>query len=133
MKTYSNVIPSKAYSIAGRCQITNAEIMEVVANYYGLTPEVLQQKTRKTKIRKARQVTVWLCANNNLKHKSCEKPQPQWFKISEIFPGFHRTTFIHAYKAIEADIETNKEFSKEISELMRKLKFKALTIKDLRK
>lgn len=84
------------------------EVIKEVSKYYGLWEEQIKAKTRKREIVKPRQIAMYLI------HKFSTYPLQQ---IGSIF-NLNHATVIHAIKSVRNDIQTDKDFKKEVDDLI---------------
>ncbi len=89
--------------------ITIERITKMVANEYDLALEEIKSKNNSRKIAFPRQVAMYLCKRLT-KHSFPE--------IGRAFGGKHHTTVMHSVEKIENKIKDDREFHKEISELI---------------
>ena len=76
------------------------EIIDIVANHFGMDRKTILSKSRKTEILIPRQIATWLVRT---------KLNIGLVKIGEIFGGQDHTTVINSIRAIDNEIDTNKE------------------------
>lgn len=89
------------------------EIVEIVAAYYKVWLPKIYAHDRKTDVRKARQISMYLVRQ--------QMPKVSILKVAEHFKKTH-ATIIHAVKAVENDMATNEEYRIEVKELLWKTK-----------
>ncbi|HOQ36799.1 MAG TPA: chromosomal replication initiator protein DnaA [Acetivibrio sp.] len=98
---------------ANKTKVLNCvTIQEVVARYFDIRPEDFKSKKRTRDIAYPRQIAMFLC--RDLTDMSLPK-------IGEGFGGRDHTTVIHACEKIQADLESNSETRRAISEIKRNL------------
>lgn len=89
-------------------------IQKVVCNYYNLSPEQMQNNTRKRETVQARQVAMYFCKNFT---------KSSLASIGSQIGGKDHATVLHAYKTVNNLLETDKNFKRQIEEIEKKLKF----------
>ena len=94
--------------------VTNdiASIQKAVADFYGITIEVLKGKRRSANISYPRMIAMYLC--RNLTDQSFPR-------IGLEFGGRDHSTVIHAVDKIEEDLKNNSQLKEIISEIKSKL------------
>lgn len=95
-----------------RRSVTAEEIRDIVADYYDMDIDQLIGKSRKRPIVDARQVSMHFC--KALTQLSLEA-------IGSRFGGRDHSTVIHACKAIQARLDTDPGFEKQIEELEKRI------------
>ncbi|NNF05098.1 MAG: chromosomal replication initiator protein DnaA [Rhodothermales bacterium] len=95
-----------------RRSVTAEEIRDIVADYYDIDIDQLIGKSRKRPIVDARQVSMHFC--KALTQLSLEA-------IGSRFGGRDHSTVIHACKAIQARLDTDPGFEKQIEELEKRI------------
>jgi chromosomal replication initiator protein len=100
--------------------VTNSErevsidyIQKVVCNYFGLTIDKLNSKTRKREVVQARQIAMYFAKNMTKSSLAI---------IGANIGGKDHATVLHACKTVNNLIETNKNFKEYITEIDEKLK-----------
>jgi len=88
-------------------------IQKVVCDYFGLPGDVLHTKTRKREIVQARQIAMYFS-------KSMTKSSLS--TIGSLIGGKDHATVLHACKAVNNLIDTDKRFKSQIEDIERKLK-----------
>ncbi len=88
-------------------------IQRIVCDYFNLTPEALQTKTRKREIVQARQIAMFFS-------KSLTKSSLA--TIGSKIGGKDHATVLHACKTVNNLLDTDKQFKNQLEELERKLK-----------
>lgn len=88
------------------------KIINIVSQYFKLTPDDLKGKKRSKDIANARMIAMYLC------RILTDETYP---RIGLEFGGRDHSTVIHAYEKINEDIKNNGEFEKIISELKLKM------------
>ena len=88
------------------------KIMNIVSQYFKLTPDDLKGKKRSKDIANARMIAMYLC------RILTDETYP---RIGLEFGGRDHSTVIHAYEKINEDIKNNGELEKMISELKLKM------------
>jgi len=95
-----------------RRSVTAEEIRDIVADYYDMDIDLLIGKSRKRPIVDARQVSMHFC--KAMTQLSLEA-------IGSRFGGRDHSTVIHACKAIQARLDTDPGFEKQIEELEKRI------------
>ncbi len=100
--------------------VTNSEreisidyIQKVVCNYFGLTVDRLNSKTRKREVVQARQIAMYFAKNMTKSSLAI---------IGANIGGKDHATVLHACKTVNNLLETNKKFKEYISEIDEKLR-----------
>lgn len=88
------------------------KIMNIVSQYFKLTPDDLKGKKRSKDIANARMIAMYLC------RILTDETYP---RIGLEFGGRDHSTVIHAYEKINEDIKNNGELEKMIGELKQKM------------
>lgn len=88
-------------------------IQKVVCDYFSLSPELLQSKTRKREIVQARQIAMFFS-------KSLTKSSLA--TIGSQIGGKDHATVLHACKTVNNLIDTDKRFRGQVAEIEKKLK-----------
>jgi chromosomal replication initiator protein len=88
-------------------------IQKVVCNYFNVPPELLQSRTRKREIVQARQVAMYF--SKNLTKSSLAT-------IGAHIGNKDHATVLHACKAVNNLVETDKHFKRQVDEIEKKLK-----------
>ena len=89
-------------------QITAQKIINIVADYYNLTPSQLTGKVRTEQLALARHIAMYLI------RKHLDIPLK---KIGEMFGGKDHTTVMNGIKKVEKELKTNELLKKAIEEL----------------
>lgn len=95
------------------------EIINTVCDHYGITPEQMMMKTRKSEIRFPRQVAIYFC--RTLRASRQEKLE----YIGRKFKKDHATV-LHSMKVINNELYTNKSFKIEMKQLRSIIKGEAI-------
>lgn len=94
-------------------QITTDFIIEIISNYFGISVNDLKGNKKPKNIAYPRQIGMYLCRKNlDMSLKD----------IGESFGGRDHTTVLHACNKIEKDMENDKEITKSIMELEKRIK-----------
>ena len=89
-------------------RVSAQKIINIVSDYYNITPSQITGKTRTGQIALARHVSMYLIKNNtDLSLK----------KIGDLFGGKDHTTVMSGIKKVENELETNKQLQIAIAEL----------------
>ena len=88
------------------------KIINVVSEYFKLTPDDLKGKKRSKNIANARMIAMYLC------RVLTDETYP---RIGLEFGGRDHSTVIHGYDKINDDMKSNGELEKMISELKQKM------------
>jgi chromosomal replication initiator protein len=94
-------------------EISINQIQKIVSNYFSMSSEMLQSKTRKREIVQARQIAMYFS-------KSLTKSSLA--SIGSQIGGKDHATVLHACKTINNLMYTDKHFKNQISEIEKKLK-----------
>lgn len=89
-----------------------ANIINVVAKYYGIEPSMIKGKMKKKNIADARQITMYLC--RMLTDESLER-------IGLEIGGRDHSTVIYSYEKISNELKTNQELNEVIRILKEKI------------
>lgn len=89
-----------------------SDIMEAVANYYGLDENALVDRSRKREIVRARQVAM---------HFAKELTEKSLASIGNHFGGRDHSTVIHSLNAIQDRVDTDARFADELEAVRRTL------------
>lgn len=89
------------------------EIIEIVANYYGLWQGKIFMKSRIREIMIPRQVAHYVLRRHSK------------FNLKEIsgYFGINHATVIHSVKTVENDIDTNPRFKKDVEAIVAIIKY----------
>ena len=93
--------------------LTPKQILETVASYYGVTPQVITGKRRDKKTALARHVTIYLIREQN----HCRLAE-----IGKLLGGRDHSTILHSYEKIASEASINPELSKSIHDIHQELK-----------
>ena len=88
-------------------------IQKVVCDYFNLSPDLLQSKTRKREIVQARQIAMYFS-------KSLTKSSLA--SIGAMIGGKDHATVLHACKTVNNLMDTDKRFKSQIESIEKKLK-----------
>ena len=94
-------------------QINEQKIINIVADYYQLSPSQLTGKTRTGKIALARHIAMYLIRQN------LDVPLK---KIGEIFGGKDHTTIINGIKHVDKELKTNPQLKQVLDILQKQIK-----------
>lgn len=86
------------------------DIIQRVCIHFSLKREDLNRRTRKTRIRRPRQIAIYLIC-----HKI--RSRLSQTEIGSLFGGYDHTTIIHTCKTIQNLIDTEPEFAAMIDDL----------------
>ena len=82
--------------------------MEIIANHYGISNEVIYEKTRRKEIVKARQVAMYILREDfNISYPL----------IGNKLGGRDHTTAIHSHLKIKEDLKTDPALLQEIEKI----------------
>jgi chromosomal replication initiator protein len=93
---------------ASRRTPTAELIINTVAEYFGVSPESLQGKTREKKIAFARQVAMYLLR---------EELDSSWTNIGRELGGRDHSTILHGYDKIAGEIEASSALRRDVLEI----------------
>lgn len=94
-------------------QINEQKIINVVCDYYNVTPSQVTGKIRTGQIALARHIAMYLIRNHlDIPFK----------KIGEMFGGKDHTTVMSAVTKVDKELKTDEQLKKAISELEKKIK-----------
>jgi chromosomal replication initiator protein len=88
--------------------ITTEKILDTVARYYGLEPDLLRGKAREKQIVLPRQVAMYLMR---------EETDAPLLRIGDTLGGRDHSTVLHGCEKIERELAENDEFRREVSAL----------------
>jgi chromosomal replication initiator protein len=88
-------------------------IQKVVCDYFSLTPDLLQSKTRKREIVQARQIAMYF---------SKAMTKSSLASIGALIGGKDHATVLHACKTVNNLMDTDKRFKSQIESIEKKLK-----------
>lgn len=94
-------------------QLSEQKIINVVADYYNLTPSQITGKVRTGQISLARHISMYLI------RKHLDVPLK---KIGEMFGGKDHTTVMSGISKVDKELKTNKQLQDAIAELEKKIK-----------
>lgn len=83
-------------------------VMQVVANYYNLSPEDLMSKSRSQDVAVPRQIAMYLCR---------QSIDMTFQDIGDAFGGRNHATVIHAYDKIKEGLKDDRQLQRDIDEL----------------
>lgn len=101
-----------AVSAQQQATSTPKQIIDTVANYYGITAEALTGRRRDKKTNLARQVAMYLLREQN--HRGLAK-------IGKILGDRDHTTILHGCEKIAAEIDINPQLKKSIDDIRHEL------------
>ena len=106
----------KEHPVAAKSQeLTLAQIIQVTADFYGLSPKQIESKSRTKNIANARHIVVYLCR----KHLSMP-----FAKIGLELGGRDHTTIMNSYDKMTKYIKEKEMFSQAVIQLEQKLGIK---------
>ena len=114
--TMDFVIKSVGYLKGGKniaTQLSEQKIVNVVADYYNLTPAQITGKDRTGQIVLARHIAMYLI------RKHLDVPLK---KVGEMFGGKDHTTVMSALSKVDKELKTNAQLQSAISDLEKKIK-----------
>ncbi|MBU8893539.1 MAG: chromosomal replication initiator protein DnaA [Bacteroidales bacterium] len=88
-------------------------IQKVVCDYFSLSPEIIQSKTRKREIVQARQIAMYF---------SKAMTKSSLASIGALIGGKDHATVLHACKTVNNLMDTDKRFKSQIESIEKKLK-----------
>ena len=94
-------------------KLDETRIINVVADYYNLTPSQLTGKIRTSEISMARHIAIYLC------REILDMP---FTKIGQTFGGKDHSTVMSAVKKVDKELKTNDQMKTVIKELKNRLK-----------
>ena len=94
-------------------QLSEQKIINIVADYYNLTPSQITGKTRTGQLVLARHIAMYLI------RKHLDIPLK---KIGEMFGGKDHTTVMNGISKVEKELKTNEQLKTAISDLEKKIK-----------
>ena len=94
-------------------QINGQKIINVVADYYNLTPSQITGKDRNAQLVLARHISMYLI------RKYLDIPLK---KVGEMFGGKDHTTVMSALTKVDKELKTSEQLKTAIEELERKIK-----------
>ena len=94
-------------------QLSEQKIINVVADYYNLTPSQITGKVRTGQISLARHIAMWLI------RKHLDIPLK---KIGDMFGGKDHTTVMSGISKVDKELKTNKQLQEAINQLEERLK-----------
>ncbi len=96
----NNTKPKKMISVS--------ELVKIVAQFYGLEPENLMDKTRRKEVVKPRQIAMYLLR---------EEFNVSFPTIGEKMGGRDHTTVIHSCEKVKKELKENKQLEQQLEEL----------------
>ena len=93
-------------------QLSEQKIINIVADYYNLTPSMLTSKTRVSQITLARHIAMYLI------RKHLDVPLK---KIGDTFGGKDHTTVMSGIEKVEKELKTDEQLKKAIEELEQRI------------
>ena len=93
-------------------QLSEQKIINIVADYYNLTPSMLTSKTRTGQIALARHIAMYLI------RKHLDVPLK---KIGDVFGGKDHTTVMSGIEKVEKGLKTDQQLKKAIEELEQRI------------
>ena len=93
-------------------QLSEQKIINIVADYYNLTPSMLTSKTRVSQIALARHIAMYLI------RKHLDVPLK---KIGDTFGGKDHTTVMSGIEKVEKELKTDEQLKKAIEELEQRI------------
>ena len=94
-------------------QLSEQKIINVVADYYNLTPSQITGKIRTGQIALARHIAMYLI------RQMLDVPLK---KIGDMFGGKDHTTVMSAISKVDKELKTNESLKEAITELEKRLK-----------
>ena len=94
-------------------QLSEQKIINIVADYYNLTPSQITGKVRTGQISLARHISMYLI------RKHLDIPLK---KIGDMFGGKDHTTVMSGIQKVDKELKTNKQLQDAIAELEKRLK-----------
>lgn len=110
--TVALVDDALAYLTPAQAQLSPELILDVAANYFGVSVSELTGRSRTARIATQRQIIMYLIREET----GASLPQ-----IGELLGGRDHTTVIHGCERIAAELETNAEISRQLTELRTRL------------
>lgn len=101
---------------AGDVDIIPALIIEVVSDYFSISPDEITGKTRARQIANARQIAMYLCR---------ELTDLSLPKLGAAFGGRDHTTVMYAERRIHEKIQEDKKTFNQVQELTQRIKVRA--------
>jgi chromosomal replication initiator protein len=96
-----------------RPRMTVKRIQEVVADYYGLTPDKMTSKSQHFAYAHPRQLAMYLCREMLGRSRA---------DIGRRFGGRDHTTVIHALKRVRDRLTTNENLVEDVAAIKRRLR-----------
>ncbi len=90
------------------------QVINFVAQYFGLTPEQLRGESRDRKTSLARQIAIYIMREEN--HYTLSQ-------ISQEFNNRDHSTILYHYLKIKEQLKTKSELRRQVSEILQNLKF----------
>jgi chromosomal replication initiator protein len=101
------------FSMEIRPRMTVKRIQEVVADYYGLTPDKMTCKSQHFEYSHPRQLAMYLCREMLGRSKS---------DIARRFGGRDHTTVIHALKRVKERLKANENLVEDVAAIKARLR-----------
>ncbi len=95
-------------SIKTKKSVSVENIIQVVADYFGIEPELILKKTRRKEVVRPRQITMYILREDY----SIAYPT-----IGQKMGGRDHTTVIHSYEKIKNELKTDSELTQQIAQL----------------
>jgi chromosomal replication initiator protein len=95
-------------SIKTKKAVSVENILQIVADYYGIEPELILKKTRRKEVVKPRQIAMYILREDF----SIAYPT-----IGQKLGGRDHTTVIHSYEKIKTELKTDSELVQQINQL----------------
>lgn len=97
---------------ASKGKLTEEEIIEIVANYYNISTDMLKSKSRKAQIALARRIAMYLCRSTlNSSYK----------RLGQVFKRDH-STVITGVEKVDKELKKDTQLAEAISTLKKALK-----------
>ena len=109
MEAVSSLVGGKQFTT----QLSEQKIINVVADYYNLTPSQITGKIRTGQIALARHIAMYLI------RQMLDVPLK---KIGDMFGGKDHTTVMSAISKVDKELKTNESLKEAITELEKRLK-----------
>ena len=95
-------------SIKTKKTVSVENILQIVADYFGIEPELILKKTRRKEVVRPRQIAMYILREDF----SIAYPT-----IGQKLGGRDHTTVIHSYEKIKKELKTDAELTQQISQL----------------